>query len=88
MPELEGLGQEKAVRTGGHRDPRALSPGMKSSRCPAGTATVGHLGTSISWCPNRTEVKTRLQHAAGFWALGKTVQIKDYGGTEATYVGR
>lgn len=60
LPELEGLGQEKAGREGGRCDPRAPSPGMGSSRCPTGIAARGHLGTGTLWYPNRTEVKTRL----------------------------
>lgn len=68
------------MRVGGHCDPWALSPGMQSSRCPADTAAMGHLGTGISWCPNKTEVKTRLQHGQQGSRLWARVQIKTYRG--------
>lgn len=60
LPELEVLGQEMAGREGGRCDPRAPSPGTGNSRCLTDIAARGHLGTSILWYPNRTEVKTRL----------------------------
>lgn len=71
---------ERAARAGGHCDPWALSPGMGSSRCPADTAAMGHLGTGISRCPNKTEVKTRLQHGQQGSRLWARVQIKTYRG--------